>query len=146
MKEVEKCSLNTKLKVNEMDNHLRLNNIELHGVSATEKEDVGKVALSILKVTDPSITLKDFEFARRIGSPKKTDGAPRLDRPILVKLHSRIKRMHILKNKKRLAGQDFQAIGIKANKVFVNENLTAYSKALFYQANSRRKEYGWKLI
>ena len=144
--EVERCSQNAMIKVNEIDNHLRLNNIELHGVSVTDKENVGKVALSILKVTDPSVTERDFEFARRIGSPKKKDGTPRPDMPILVKFHSSAKRMQILKNKKKLAGHNFNSIGVNAKRVFINENLTAYSKALFYQANSIRKENGWKFI
>lgn len=142
----EKCAQNAMVKVNEVDNHLRLNNIELHGVSLDEKEDASKVAMRVIKIVDPSATEKDLELVRRVGNPTKKDGSRRQDMPILVKLRSRDQRMHIMRNRKQLAGKDFNAIGVKANKVFINENLTSFSKSLFYQANILRKNNGWKYI
>ena len=37
-------------------------------------------------------------------------------------------------------------MGVDTNRVFINENLTSYTKNIFYQANLLKKKYKWKYI
>ena len=61
-------------KSNEIDNHLRQNNIEIHGVPLYKQENVERLALSILKISDSNISKEDIDVVRRTGNPKNYDG------------------------------------------------------------------------
>ena len=61
-------------------------------------------------------------------------------------MNSTKKRLDILKNRKKLAGYNFSDIGVDSQRVFINENLTSFTKDLFYKANKLKREHGWKYI
>ncbi len=131
-------------KINDMDNYLRGNNLEIHGVPVSENLEVA--CTKILKVVEPTITRKDVERMRRIGNPKHKDGNEKGSLPILVIMKSKEQKLKIIKNKKKLVGVEFGKLGINAKKIFINENLTNQSKALLFKANTQRKEKEWKFI
>ena len=135
-------------RVNEIDNFLRLNNVEIHGVPIQQNENTANVATSIFKIIDPDSKTTDIEVAFRKTNRRKSDdnGPSTQSSPIIVKMKCRQKRMDIYRNKKRLAGYNFNSIGINAQKVFVNENLSPWSKQLFYKTNELRKKNAWKSI
>lgn len=143
---VKTTSLGAAIKVNEMDNHLRLNNVELHGIPGTVNEKVSDTALQVLKIVDPSIVESDIEMVKRLKNVNNKDGTLRVVNPILVKFKSREKRFAVISNRRKLAKVDFKQFNINTSAVYVNENLTAVSKSLFYKASVLKKEKNWKYL
>ena len=62
IEDVEKLSM----KVNQIDNFLRRQNIEIQGVPATENEDLEKIVTNVLKLVDPHIERKELVSYRRM--------------------------------------------------------------------------------
>ena len=134
-------------KLNDLDNLGRLNNLEIHGIPEVQNEHVQRVAVNVLKISDPTLEEHDIETSFRLKKSavnKETKNAS--VSPILVKLKEKNKRINIIKNRKKLAGFDFSNIGIDASRVYINENLTPITKALFYQSNLLKKENNWRSI
>ena len=119
------------IKVNEMDNHLRQNNIELHGVPGSANENVERVALGILKAVDSTLTERDIEGIRRLKRVNTADGEVRVKNPILIKFKSKEKRNIVFRERRKLANIDFKKINVNTSAVFINDNLTPFSKAFF---------------
>jgi hypothetical protein len=134
------------VKVNNLENQLRLKNVEIHGIEVTNNEDVREIATKVLKIADPNIAKEDIDIVRRLKSGKDKDGKLRSVNPILVMFKSANKRMSVMGGKKKLQGKNFKEMGLKAAKIFINENLTPYTKSLFYKANTLRKSNNWKYI
>ena len=130
--------------VSELDNYLRLNNIEIHGITLRQDEEPKVAVTKVLKQVDEDFKQQDIELCYPKG--KRNNGEFKTPPSILVKLKSKEKRMKIYKQKKRLANVDFNAIGVQANNVFINENLSNHSKQLFFQANSLKKKHSWRFI
>ena len=61
-------------------------------------------------------------------------------------MKTREKRIDIFRRKKNLAGFNFSNIGLDTAKVYINENLCASTKSLFYKANQLKKSSNWKSI
>ena len=127
--------------VNDFDNHLRSNNLELHGITPVQNENLGQTALNVLKLLDPSLATGDIEMVRRLRSNTNKDGSFRTANPILVRLKSAEKRMMLFRNKRKLAGVNFNGMNVNAERVVLNENLSNYSKSLFYHVNSFKKNF-----
>ena len=146
LKMVQESAKSALMTSNDIDNHLRSNNVELHGVPLTKNENVGNVSFEILKVAAPNIKEEEIEKVHRIGNPKNADGTPKKTTPILVQLKGKVRRNEILKNRKKLAKHDFQKMNLDTERVFINENLSQFSKSLFHQANVLKKKNGWSYI
>lgn len=124
------------IQLNDFDNMMRLSNLELHGVPAQPNENLERVVVSLLKLVDSNISLNDIETSFRLKKP----GRDHNQSPILVKLKSKEMRMNLFANKRKLYNHNFLEIGIDTKKVFINENITPATKALFYNANLERKK------
>ena len=127
-------------RTNEMDNFMRFNTLEIHGVPYQEGENIDNISMNILKVVDDDITPKHVQSSFRTKSINSKSGI------IITKLASREKRIDIFRKKKKLAGFDFKRIGLNTNQVFINENLCQATKYLFFKANQLRKQHAWKSI
>ena len=62
--------------------------------------------------------------------------------PILVTFKSRDQKIKVMKEKKKLINADLT--DIKAERVYLNENLSKTSRNLLYLARRFQKEKGWK--
>ena len=62
--------------------------------------------------------------------------------PILVMFKSREQKIKIMKEKKKLNNADLTEI--KAERVYLNENLSKMSRNLLFLARKFKKENGWK--
>ena len=127
-------------RLNAMDNHMRFNNLEIHGVPCKENENINDVALKILKAVDTSIKTEDIQTVYRRKDSYNKPGI------IITKMKTREKRIDIFRRKKNLAGFNFSNIGLDTAKVYINENLCASTKSLFYKANQLKKSNNWKSI
>ena len=63
--------------------------------------------------------------------------------PILVKFKSYEQKLEIMK-KKKLANANFSGISKDIGKVFINENLTLFSRDLLYHTMKFQKANDWK--
>ena len=123
-------------------------NLEISGLPCKNDENCHLVAYNIIKEVYPEAKQDDITEAYRIGSPKDPEGKPRSYRNILIKLKERRVRDQVYKNKKRLRAVDTVKMGLSSEKqrVFINENLSRESKALFKKANEIRKQKSWRYI
>ena len=153
----ESCN-SMKIKINDLENAALSCNLEIHGVPEKPNENVERIALNVIKLADPSADALDIESTFRVikksptakdsnkestdkNSKKKAPAAP-----IIVKLKTKSKRMDIIKKRKQLADVDFKNIGIDADRVYINENLTPMTRSLFYESNKLKKLNGWSSI
>ena len=134
------------MKVNDLENLSRLSNVEIQGVPIQQNENLDRMVMSLLKISDPTITTQDIKESFRLKKNFTDDAQRNKGTPILVKFNSPNKRLDVLKNRRKLAGYNFNDIGVDTHRVFINENLTAYTKSLFYQANVLKKSHEWKYI
>ena len=77
------------LKVNQIDNFLRIFNIEIHGVPVSDNEktgDVEKVVIGVLKLVDLSDERNHIASCRRMMSKKKAEDGTSVFNTISVKL------------------------------------------------------------
>ena len=148
-KQIKKLELDSQqliLKINDMENLSRQKNVEIHGVPNHQNENIDRIVMSLLKIADPNIEQKDIEESFRLKKFANSSSNKTKNSPILVKFGSTEKRMNVIQNRRKMAGFNFKDIGIDTQRVFINENLPSYSKALFYQANILKKDNGWKYI
>ena len=135
------------IKLNKIENLMQGNNVEIQGVPASENENVEMVAMKVLKKVDPRLERHHMGKIRRlrtieaISNQEKKEGK-RAYNPILVNFKSREQKIKVMKEKKKLYGADFS--DIKAERVYINENLTKSSRNLLYLARRFQKEKGWK--
>ena len=134
------------IRVNQMENFLKGNNIEIQGVAVSEnetKEDLEKVTMNVLKIVEPRILREQIGNIKRLrpaNTNHKTDGK-RVFNPILVQFKTREAKVNIMKEKKKLANANLN--GISDGKVYINENLTKYSRNLLFHARKFRRDHGW---
>ena len=145
IKIVEKENTDLRIKLNHLENLTRLTNLEIHNVPEAQNENTSRIAINILKIANPNICDSDIDDSFRIRRPSATDVNAK-PTPIIVQFNSAKKRMMVLSNRRNLARKNFQEMGIESTKKYINENLTSFSRQLFYRANILKKANGWKYI
>ena len=148
MVDLEENGKQLSIKLNQVENWMKGNNIEIHGVPASENENVEIVAMKVLKKVDPRIERHQVGIIRRLRAidaktnhEEKKEGK-RMHNPILVVFKSREQKNKIMKEKKKLYNADLT--DIKAERVYLNENLSKTSRNLLFLARRFQKEKGWK--
>ena len=133
-------------KINQIENWMKGNNVEIQGVPVCENENVEIVAMKVLKKVDPRIERHQVGKIRRLRTIEETNQekkeGKRIYNPILVAFKSRDQKTKVMKEKKKLYIADLS--DIKAERVYINENLTKASRNLLYLARRFQKEKGWK--
>ena len=144
---LEENDKQTNIKLNQIENLMKGNNVEIQGVPAFENENMEMVAMKVLKKVDPRLERHHMGKIRRlrtidaISNQEKKEGK-RIFNPILVTFKSREQKVKIMKEKKKLYDADLS--DIKAERVYINENLTKSSRNLLYLARRFKEEKGWK--
>ena len=136
------------IKLNQIENWMKGNNIEIQGVPASENENVEIIAMKVLKKVDPRIERHQLGLIRRLraidtktNQEDKKEGK-KIHNPILVIFKSREQKIKTMKEKKNLYNADLT--DINAERVYLNENLTKISRNLLFLARRFKKEKGWK--
>ena len=130
----------------DLDQYIRRDNLELHGIPEYDDESTDDIAFKVLKCIDNATTLNDIDITHRIGT-KQQPGRKQRHRPIIVRFNTRSSRNNIYKKKKNLYTTTTKNIGFpEESTIYVNENLTPWRKSLFGQANRRKKERIWKYV
>ena len=146
----------TKLQaqINYLEQQNRGQNVEIAGIPETPQEDVGSVALSVLRKIDNSVKASDIDIVYRVGpttdaSAQAQTGQPRRARSILVRFASRAVRNIVYERRKSLKETNLKELHLgfrETTSVFINENLAPATKQLLYKANIERKNYGHRFL
>ena len=147
MFDIEENDKLANIKLNQIENWMKGNNVEIQGVPTCENENVEIVAMKVLKKVDPRIERHQLGKIRRLrtidaGTNQEKKEGKRMFNPILVTFKSRDQKIKVMKEKKKLINADLT--DIKAERVYLNENLSKTSRNLLYLARRFQKENGWK--
>ena len=135
------------IKVDELEQYGRRQNLEIVGVPEKEDENTNAIVLEVAKMLDVDIMSSHISTSHRL--PKKTainrnnSGSS----PIIVRFTSRDIRNQIYANRKKARFVDLKNFSVSDTKnIFVNENLTPTRKQLFWKTKQEVKNNSWKYI
>ncbi|XP_069361817.1 uncharacterized protein [Maniola hyperantus] len=146
-----------KCKVSELQNEINIqaqnnikNEIEICGIPECNNENTTHIALVLSNKIGVELKEQDIDWSARVGprilsAVDSTGNARKHPRPIVVRLLRRIKRDEMLKGSKtrrNITSTDLNLSG-PAQKVFVNERLTARNRHLFRQCRTQTKQMGY---
>ncbi len=120
---------NVELKLDELQQHTKLNNLRIFGLNEEEDEDVTNQVIDFAKKKMRLEIRPDEIEARRMGPIQPTNPKPR---DILIRFDNQSLRNTMYRKKKLLRDQNQQ--------VYINEDLTMKRSFLFYQARKLRKQ------
>ncbi|KAH3827511.1 hypothetical protein DPMN_129447 [Dreissena polymorpha] len=122
-KQIKTQSENNEIKMNELEQYTRRSNIIIEGISDKENENINETAEKVINalnknIPDLNLTKNDIDITHRICIFTKEK-----DRPIVLKMVSRMKRSCIMQQAKHLR---------KLNSpIYVNDHLTKFNAHVF---------------
>lgn len=127
-------------KVDANEQSTKLKNIEIKGIPYKNGENTDDICQKLLNtLNEESINTNEFESCYRRHIKKDQSN-------IIIKLkNTSIKNLIIKEAKKK--NLTTKNLGFQCNsRIFINEELTAFRKELFYLALQKKKELNWKFI
>ena len=107
MFDIEENGKQANIKLNQIENLMKGNNIEIQGVPSCENENVKIVAMKVLKKVDPRKERHQVGNIRRLRTidaetnQEKKEGK-RIFNPIIVTLKSQDQKIKVMKKKKEI--------------------------------------------
>ncbi|XP_040358283.1 uncharacterized protein LOC115324051 [Ixodes scapularis] len=124
-----------KKEINKLEQYGRRNNLEVHGLAESLNENLLEKLNKIAdQIEVPRLTTHNVEAVHRI--PTKTKKTPM----VIVRFINRNDRDAWLKNKQKLRS------GAEVDNVYLEENLTASNRKLFFDVRTKAKHLGYKFI
>ncbi|KAH3883441.1 hypothetical protein DPMN_007396 [Dreissena polymorpha] len=110
-------------KMNELEQYSRRSNIKLEGIPDKENKTINETAEKVIQtltknIPDLNLTTNDIDITHRIGIFKKNN-----DRPIVLKMVSRMQRSYIMRHAKHLRKQSAP--------IYVHDHLTKLNAHVF---------------
>ena len=132
---LQKRSSDEEMKMDELEQYDRRQNLEFQGVPLTEKEDATQIILDLSEKLEVSLKKDDISIAHRLPQrqrPGRTRSSSIKRHPtIIVRFVSRLIRNQVYANRyKAKYIKDFPVEGME--KLYVNENLTQRRKKLLW--------------
>lgn len=130
-----------KQELNDLDQYSRRLNLEIHGMPYHAGENLLDKLNRLADDLDvPHLSDQDVEAVHRLPPKRKTDNASKTETvpPILVRFFSRKIRDSWLAKKSELRKTK--------SKIFLNENLTAQNKQLFWKMKTRAVEREYQFV
>ena len=143
---LEKQSESEAMKLDQIEQYGRRQNLEFHGIPETESEDVTNIVVDISKVLGVYIGKQDISIAHRLPAKRHRDKAAEPP-AIIAKFISAETCNRIYKHRsaaRNLNENDFPVAGM--SKLYVNENLTQIRKRLLWKAKQMAKERDYAYI
>lgn len=141
----EKLS-NLELKMESMEQHARLTNIEICNVPEKRDEDLLTIVESIGAAIKCPISRRDALAIHRVPPARSQDsGRPK---NIIVKFSSRVLRNNVLSAYRLHKSLKTDSIGISgtSQNIYLNEHLTLYNKNLFRECRDKAKKHNFKFV
>jgi hypothetical protein len=140
--DLKKTNEELRLRVDDLEQYSRNNNVEITGIPETPQEDVMAVVRAVGEKLKMEVVPDDFEAVHRVPTQSQT-----MPKPILVRfLRRRRKEEMIAKGKKiHLKGTDIhETFGEKP--VFINEHLIPERKKLLSVCREKKNELDIKYL
>ncbi|XP_075740389.1 uncharacterized protein LOC142786565 [Rhipicephalus microplus] len=130
------------LKVSQMEQYSRINNVEIKGIPVTGGENCVAIMQAIGDKIDCKLAPTDLDVVHRVSTVKA--GAKNL----LARFNSRTKKSEFLSKarKAKLHLNDIVLSGVTNKPIYINDHLTPENKALFSQALVLKKSNNWKFL
>ena len=127
-----------------MDNILRKSNVEIQGISVSDNENLESLVVNTLKTVDPRIHRNDIVSLRRMKPTGNAEDKKKVSNHVLVKFRTFEQEVKIMKEKKKLPSANFMTIDKNIEKVYINKNMSPFSRDLLYHTKKFQKANGWK--
>ena len=111
----------------DLEQYTRKFNLVIHGIPQREEEDNVENVINLGKSLKVNLTCGDIDIVRRLNIKNKTK-----IRPIIVRFSNYNAKSKLYKARINLRNATLHDLG--AEKIFINENLTAWSAGLFREA------------
>ena len=144
---LETQEIKDSIKVDELEQYGRRQNLEIVGAPEKEDENTNAIVLEVAKMLDVDIMSSHISTSHCL--PKKTSSSRNnsSSSPIIVRFTSRDIRNQIFANRKNARFVDLKNFSVSDNKnIFVNENLIPTRKQLFWKTKQQVKNNSWKYI
>lgn len=138
-------------RLNSVEQHMRIENIEINGVPENKSEVLCNMTLQLAKIVDCPLTDKDIINATRVYKSNKNDDRPR---SVVLKMRSADLRDSLLaavqtfnkKNPKDKLCSHHLGIGGQAVPIYLSEHLSPTNKSLHAQTRHKAKEMKYKFV
>lgn len=131
-------------QVNNLDQYSRNKNFEIENLENVNGECVEEIVLNLAAKLEIDLKADEIDAAHRLPTRANSNRPPR----IIVQLTSRKKRDIFINKKNQIAVLTNQDVigGNNKNRIYVNENLTAFNRDLLWRAKGRAQETGYKFV
>ena len=122
-----------------LEQYSRKFNLEIYGIPEQEKEDTEEIVLNLAKRLNVNLEPEDIDIAHRM---KKGNTRPR---PIIVRFTNYYSRNRLYMNRKKLRRANFEGFIEGADRIYINENLTALRSQLFKKVREKKGSQNWRI-
>ena len=118
----------------DLEQYTRKFNLVIHGIPEREEEDNVQNVISLGNILKVNLTRGDIDIVHRLHTKNKTK-----TRPIIVRFSNYNAKSQLYKARINLRNATLHDLG--AEKIFINENLTAWRARLFREARNVMKKF-----
>ena len=118
----------------DLEQYIRKFNLVIHGIPEREEEDNVENVINLGKILKVNLARCDIDIVHRLNTKNKTK-----TRPIIVRFSNYNVKSQLYKARINLRNATLHDLG--AEKIFINENLTAWRAGLFREARNVLKKY-----
>ena len=118
----------------DLEQYTRKSNLVIHGIPERQEEDNVENVISLGNILKVNLTRGDIDIFHRLNTKSKTK-----TRPIIVCFSNYNAKSQLYKARINLRNVTLHDLG--AEKIFINENLTAWRAGLFREARKAFKKY-----
>ena len=122
-----------------LEQYSRKFNLEIHGIPEQESENAEEIVLDLAKSLHVNLEPEDIDIAHRM---KKGNLRPR---PIVVRFTNYYSRNRLYRNRTKLRKVNVGRFIEGADRVYINENLTALRSELFKKVRDRNDHRNWRI-
>ena len=138
------------LKIDELEQYGRRQNLEIVGIPETDQEDTNKIVIEVAKLLNVEIAPEQISTSHRLKSKKKRnsdDDTQPSSTPIIARFVNRDIRNRLYSNRKLARDLDLKSFSVKDTQhIYINENLTHERKRLFWKAKQLAKSEGFRFF
>ena len=117
-----------------LEQYSRKFNLEIYGIPEQEKEDTEEIVLNLAKRLNVHLEPEYIDIAHRMkkGNTRR--------RPIIVRFTNYYSRNRLYMNRKKLRRANFEGFIEGADRIYINENLTALRSQLFKKVRDKKRQ------
>jgi chaperonin cofactor prefoldin len=140
---LDKQCAESEAAIESLRQYSRRDTLEFHGIPLIEGEITNAIVVEVAKLAVPDRDFSEAMLSISHRLPTRSGNVP----PIIAKFVQREVRDVIYRNRKNLRSKSTENLGYEThNNIYINESLTAKSRAIFTEAKKFRNEHNFKFI